>query len=45
VIEFNLPAAINSERAEASYADGILTLNLPRAEHVKARTVTVVTKK
>ena len=42
---FTLPAAINPERAEASYADGILTLNLPRAEHVKARTVKVVAKK
>jgi HSP20 family protein len=42
---FTLPAAINSERAEASYADGILTLNLPKAEHVKARTVKVVAKK
>lgn len=42
---FTLPAAINSERAEASYADGILTLTLPKAEHVKARTVKVVTKK
>ncbi len=42
---FTLPAAINSERAEASYADGILTLSLPKAEHVKARTVKVVAKK
>ncbi len=42
---FALPAAINSERAEASYTDGILTLNLPKAEHVKARTVKVVAKK
>jgi HSP20 family protein len=42
---FTLPAAINSERAEASYNDGILTLSLPKAEHVKARTVKVVTKK
>lgn len=42
---FSLPAAINSERAEASYADGILTLTLPKAEHVKARTVKVVAKK
>ena len=42
---FTLPAAINSERAEASYADGILTLHLPKAEHVKARTVKVVAKK
>lgn len=42
---FTLPAPINSERAEASYADGILTLNLPKAEHVKARTVKVMAKK
>ncbi len=31
---FTLPAAINPERAEASYADGILTLNLPKAERM-----------
>ena len=42
---FTLPAPINSERAEASYTDGILTLNLPKAEHVKARTVKIVSKK
>lgn len=42
---FTLPAAINPERAEASYAEGILTLNLPKAEHVKARTVKVTAKK
>jgi HSP20 family protein len=42
---FTLPAPINSERAEASYNDGVLTLNLPKAEHVKARTVKVVAKK
>lgn len=41
---FNLPAAINSERAEASYENGVLTLSLPKAEHVKARTVKVVAK-
>jgi HSP20 family protein len=38
---FTLPAPINSERAEASYTDGILTLSLPKAEHAKARTVKV----
>ena len=42
---FTLPASINAERAEASYADGILTLNLPKAEHVKARSVKVTAKK
>jgi HSP20 family protein len=42
---FTLPAPINSERAEATYTDGVLTLNLPKAEHVKARTVKVTAKK
>jgi HSP20 family protein len=42
---FTLPAPINSERVEATYADGVLTLNLPKAEHVKARTVKVTAKK
>lgn len=38
---FTLPSSINSERAEAHYSDGVLTLNLPKAEHAKARTVKV----
>lgn len=42
---FTLPAPINSESAEADYADGVLTLNLPKAEHVMARTVKVSAKK
>lgn len=42
---FTLPASINADRAEASYEDGVLTLNLPKAEHVKARTVKVTAKK
>ena len=42
---FTLPAPINSERAEADYTNGVLTLNLPKAEHVKARTVKVIAKK
>ena len=42
---FTLPSPINSESAEAHYADGILTLNLPKAEHAKARTVKVNTTK
>jgi HSP20 family protein len=41
---FTLPAPINSDRAEANYSDGILTLNLPKAEHAKARTLKVTTK-
>src|SRR6266705_2346603 len=35
---FSLPSPINAERVEAQYADGILTLHLPKAEHAKART-------
>jgi len=42
---FTLPAPINAERAEADYTNGVLTLNLPKAEHVKARTVKVTAKK
>ncbi len=38
---FTLPAPINADGAEARYADGILTLTLPKAEHAKARTVKV----
>lgn len=41
---FTLPAPINAERAEASTADGVLTLNLPKAEHAKARTLKVTAK-
>lgn len=42
---FTLPAAINTETIEATYENGILTLNLPKAEHAKARTVKVIAKK
>jgi HSP20 family protein len=42
---FTLPAPINADRAEANYEDGVLMLNLPKAEHVKARTVKVTAKK
>ncbi len=38
---FTLPAPINSERAEADYENGVLTLTLPKAEHAKARTVKI----
>ena len=38
---FSLPSPINAERVEAQYADGILTLYLPKAEHAKARTIKV----
>jgi HSP20 family protein len=38
---FTLPAPINAERVEAHYSNGILTLQLPKAEHAKARTIKV----
>ena len=41
---FTLPAPINSERAEATTSNGILFLNLPKAEHVKARSLKVNAK-
>ena len=42
---FTLPAAINADRVEASYENGVLMLSMPKAEHVKARTVKVLAKK
>jgi HSP20 family protein len=41
---FTLPAPINPDRAEATTSNGVLFLNLPKAEHVKARTLKVNTK-
>jgi len=38
-----LPAEIDAERVEARYADGILTLSLPKAERAKPRQITVKT--
>ncbi|GER86384.1 heat-shock protein Hsp20 [Dictyobacter vulcani] len=36
-----VPGPINAERVEASYTDGILTLQLPKAEHAKARSIKI----
>ena len=41
---FTLPAPINPEHAEATTSNGVLFLNLPKAEHVKARTLKVNAK-
>ena len=38
---FTLPAPINSEGVEAHSADGILTLQLPKVEQARARTIQV----
>lgn len=41
---FTLPAPINAENVEAQYTNGVLTLQLPKAEHAKARTVKITTR-
>jgi HSP20 family protein len=38
-----LPTPVDAERIEARYADGILTLTLPKAEEAKPRQITVNT--
>jgi HSP20 family protein len=38
-----LPSEIDSERVDARYTDGILTLTLPKAEQAKARQIAVKT--
>ena len=38
-----LPTEVDAERVDASYADGILTLTLPKAEEAKPRQITVRT--
>ena len=42
---FTLPAPIDADRAEASTSEGVLTLTLPKAEHAKARKLSVTAKK
>jgi HSP20 family protein len=36
-----LPAEVDAERVEAKYADGVLTIKLPKAEAAKPRQITV----
>jgi HSP20 family protein len=38
-----LPSEVDAQRVDARYADGILTLTLPKAEETKARQITVRT--
>lgn len=38
-----LPTEVDAERVDASYANGILTLTLPKAEETKPRQITVRT--
>ena len=42
---FTLPAPINADKVEARYENGILVLNLPKAEHAKTRSIKVVANK
>jgi HSP20 family protein len=37
----SLPSSVNSDKSEAVFEDGILTLTLPKAEEAKAKTITV----
>lgn len=39
-----LPANLQTEKAEADYTDGVLTLTFPKAEEVKPKTIKVSAK-
>ena len=39
-----LPKGLNTERAEASYENGVLTVTVPKSEEVKAKTVKINVK-
>jgi HSP20 family protein len=36
-----LPAAVNADKAEAIFKDGVLTLTLPKAEPVKPKPISI----
>lgn len=38
---FELPVRVQSEKAEASFADGVLTLRIPKADEVKPRQIRI----
>jgi HSP20 family protein len=40
-----LPTAVNSEKAQAEFENGVLSVTLPKAEDVKPKTITVKAKK
>jgi HSP20 family protein len=41
-LNINIP--VEADKAEAKYEHGLLTLSIPKAEVVKPKTITVVTK-
>ena len=38
---FTLPSAVEAEKIDASFADGLLTVTVPKAELAKARKITI----
>jgi HSP20 family protein len=42
---FRLPASVNAEKIAASYADGVLTLEVPKTEAAKARRIEIAEEK
>lgn len=41
----SLPSGLESDKAEANFENGLLTLTIPKAEEVKSRTIKVKAKK
>lgn len=41
---FSLPTSVKSDRIEAEYKDGILTINMPKAEEAKPKQIEVKVK-
>jgi HSP20 family protein len=39
-----LPGGLETEKAEADYSDGVLTLTFPKAEEIKPKSIKVTTK-
>jgi len=42
--QVSLPAGVDSNKAKATFENGVLTLDLPKVEPVKAKTVKIVSK-
>jgi len=41
---FNLPSGLQTDKADAAMEDGVLTLNIPKAEEAKPRTIKIKPK-
>jgi len=41
---FNLPSGLQTDKADATMEDGILTLNIPKSEEAKPRTIKIKAK-